>query len=314
MARARNIKPGFYKNEDLAECDVWTRFIFPGLWMMADRNGRLEDRPKRIKAEILPFDAVDVEPLLRELAAHQFIQRYEVGGVRYIQILRFSAHQTPHYSEKESGIPGPSLQEITRDEVAATPRKLPSYVPKEIRESSKSPPENSGNEHGLKRGSQPPDSLNPDSLNPESGLSDSPNPESRKERAPAKAAAPPKAAPETGETWTAYATAFAKRYGTDPVRNAKVNGMLKAVVDRLGATEAPQVAAFYVGHNRALYVSAKHVVDLLLRDCEGLRTEWATNRQVTSTQAMQTDRTQTNANAFAPLLEEARARKVANEA
>ncbi|MCX8018393.1 MAG: hypothetical protein N2690_10910, partial [Rhodocyclaceae bacterium] len=59
--RARNIKPGFYKNEDLAECSVWARLIFPGLWMMADRDGRLEDRPKRIKAELLPFDAVDVD-------------------------------------------------------------------------------------------------------------------------------------------------------------------------------------------------------------------------------------------------------------
>ena len=35
MARARNIKPGFYKNEDLAECSLTARFIFPGLWMLA---------------------------------------------------------------------------------------------------------------------------------------------------------------------------------------------------------------------------------------------------------------------------------------
>jgi hypothetical protein len=50
-----------------------------------------------------------------------------------------------------------------------------------------------------------------------------------------------------------------------------------------------------------------HSVDLLLRDAETLRTQWATKRQVTSTQALQADRTQTTANAFAPLLAEARA-------
>jgi len=32
------------------------RLLYPGLWMLADREGRLEDRPLRIKAEILPYD------------------------------------------------------------------------------------------------------------------------------------------------------------------------------------------------------------------------------------------------------------------
>lgn len=86
MARARNIKPGFYRNEDLAECSIWARHIYPGLWMLADREGRLEDRPKRIRAELLPFDMVDVEPLLEELAVRGFIDRYEQDGKRYILV------------------------------------------------------------------------------------------------------------------------------------------------------------------------------------------------------------------------------------
>lgn len=105
MARARNIKPGFYKNEDLAECTVWARFIYPGLWMLADREGRLEDRPKRIRAEILPFDLVDVDPLLDELVARGFIRRYAFDGRRYIQITKFLHHQNPHGTEKDSEIP-----------------------------------------------------------------------------------------------------------------------------------------------------------------------------------------------------------------
>lgn len=107
MARARNIKPGLYKNEDLAECSIWARYIFPGLWMLADREGRLEDRPKRIKAELLPFDTKDVEPLLAELMSAGFIVRYEVDGVRYIQISKFSEHQTPHVREQASTFPSP---------------------------------------------------------------------------------------------------------------------------------------------------------------------------------------------------------------
>lgn len=138
MARARNIKPGFYKNEDLAECSIWARFIFPGLWMMADRDGRLEDRPKRIKAELLPFDAQEVEPLLVELVEKRFIIRYEAGGLKIIQISKFYEHQSPHYSEKASVLLPPQFVDGSRKD------------------------------GGIKEGSQPPDSLNPDSLNPES--------------------------------------------------------------------------------------------------------------------------------------------------
>ena len=52
-----------------------------------------------------------------------------------------------------------------------------------------------------------------------------------------------------------------------------------------------------------------HPVNLLLRDCEKLRTEWATNRQITRSQAQMADRTQTNANAFGALIAEAKARE-----
>lgn len=105
MARARNIKPGLFKNEDLSECSIWARFIFPGLWMLADREGRLEDRPKRIKGELLAYDSVDVDPLLDELTRFGFIVRYEVDGDRFIQILKFAEHQAPHSTEKDSVFP-----------------------------------------------------------------------------------------------------------------------------------------------------------------------------------------------------------------
>lgn len=159
MARARNIKPGFYKNEDLAECSVWARYIFPGLWMLADREGRLEDRPKRIKGELLPFDGQDVNALLNELASRKdaqgvpFIVRYQNADGSFIQISKFSTHQSPHYSEKPSTIKGPELREYGGDDEHKKPGTLP---------------EDSQKQPIIKRGSQPPDSLNPDSLNPES--------------------------------------------------------------------------------------------------------------------------------------------------
>lgn len=103
--RARSIKPGFYKNEELAECSFPARLLFPGLWMMADRSGRMEYRPKRIKAELLPFDSEDVVALLDELEKHGLIRRYEVEGSAFLWIPGFSKHQNPHMHEKRSALP-----------------------------------------------------------------------------------------------------------------------------------------------------------------------------------------------------------------
>lgn len=109
MARARNIKPGFFKNEILAEVNPLGRLLFAGLWTLADREGRLEDRPKRIKAEILPYDNCDINELLNSLAESDFIQRYEVDGCHYIQINNFIKHQNPHVKESASDIPAPDV-------------------------------------------------------------------------------------------------------------------------------------------------------------------------------------------------------------
>jgi len=46
MARTRSIKPAFFANEHLAELSAGTRLLFIGLWTIADKNGKLEDRPK----------------------------------------------------------------------------------------------------------------------------------------------------------------------------------------------------------------------------------------------------------------------------
>lgn len=72
---------------------------------MADRAGRLEDRPLRIKAELLPFDECDTDGLLETLAENEFIIRYKANGKSFIQIINFARHQHPHMKEAESEIP-----------------------------------------------------------------------------------------------------------------------------------------------------------------------------------------------------------------
>lgn len=105
MARARNIKPGFFRNADLAELPYEARLLFIGLWTIADRSGRMEDRPKQIKMELFPADSLDVDALLDQLAAIGMVARYSHDGKRYLQVVNFAKHQNPHKDEKASTIP-----------------------------------------------------------------------------------------------------------------------------------------------------------------------------------------------------------------
>lgn len=145
MARARNIKPKFLSNEVLGKLDPIISLLFIALWMLADREGRLEDRPDRILAEAFPArrNITDVHGYLTVLEQHEFIERYKVGKIAVIQIVNFKKHQTPHHTEKPSELP----------------EKPADYTPPPL-------------DNGEITQALPSDSLNPDSLNP-----DSPNPE-----------------------------------------------------------------------------------------------------------------------------------------
>lgn len=199
--RARNIKPGFWKNEDLVELPFEHRLLFVGLWMLADREGRLEDRPKRIKMELFPCDNVNVDAGLEDLTSMGLLERYEYQGVKVIQITKFAEHQSPHHSEKRSELPGKNgYDPVTQ------PKKAKQTAPKgktdngkpteddetEIGETTADPvdthPDNGDEKedngrptvdspevHGNstvdpqnQNGRSRPDSLNPDSPNPES--------------------------------------------------------------------------------------------------------------------------------------------------
>lgn len=125
MARARILKPGFFTNELLAELPFEGRLLFAGLWTLADRDGRLEDRPKRIKAALFPWDEVDVDALLAALELKGFIDRYAVAGCPLIQIAKFAEHQTPHARETASTLPRPENRPENRESSLRLSKPLP---------------------------------------------------------------------------------------------------------------------------------------------------------------------------------------------
>ena len=106
--RARNIKPGLFKNEILGQEDPMLTLLFVGLWCLSDRDGILEDRPQRIKGELFPYrESLDINGYLDTLARLEFIARYQVGQGKCILVLNFSKHQSPHHTERKGTLPKP---------------------------------------------------------------------------------------------------------------------------------------------------------------------------------------------------------------
>jgi hypothetical protein len=111
--RARNLKPSLFTNELLAVEDPLYSLIFAGLWCLADREGRLEDRPGKIHIAINPGRAYDgTQRALDWLAMNGFISRYSIGQARYIQVINFALHQNPHQKETPSKIPPPGASPV----------------------------------------------------------------------------------------------------------------------------------------------------------------------------------------------------------
>jgi len=122
MARIRTIKPEFFTSEDIAGLSIPARLLFVGLWTEADREGRLEDRPRQIKGRLFPHDAIDIDALLDELVRVGVVVRYVVDGRRLLSIPGFIKHQRPHVREAPSTLPAPEHNLGSAEHNLGTPR------------------------------------------------------------------------------------------------------------------------------------------------------------------------------------------------
>ena len=118
MARARNIKPSFFTNDELGDVNPLARLLFIGMWTIADFKGCFEYKPKRLKVQLLPYDDCDIEELVTDLEKSEFISKYTVQGRQYIKALNFTKHQNPHKNERDSGseIPDIDQQDVLFEE------------------------------------------------------------------------------------------------------------------------------------------------------------------------------------------------------
>ena len=105
MPRTRLLKPEFFLDEEMAKMSPIARLMFQALMPVVDREGRIEDRPARIKVVTLPYDTMDPNAVLQELTDAGFLVRYEAQGKRVVQVRSFLKHQKPHKDEQRSVLP-----------------------------------------------------------------------------------------------------------------------------------------------------------------------------------------------------------------
>jgi hypothetical protein len=124
-ARTRYLSPGLFQNEQLGALGLGPYMLAAFLPLLADRAGRLEDRPGQIQARLFSFDHDGERPTvaaltdwLSELAGVGYIRRYNVDGRPCIHIVNFAKYQRPHPHERPSELPEPPLHAIACNDMS----------------------------------------------------------------------------------------------------------------------------------------------------------------------------------------------------
>jgi hypothetical protein len=105
MARIRTIKPEFFTSADICSLTPLSRLFYIALWCEADREGRLDWKPKTFKLRYFPGDNCDIAEMAKELLASGLVTTYSVDGIEYAVIPTFLEHQVINNRESDSTRP-----------------------------------------------------------------------------------------------------------------------------------------------------------------------------------------------------------------
>ena len=309
MARIRTIKPEFWTSEQVMECSTTSRLLFIGMWNFCDDAGNHPAAYRTLKAEVFPaddFTALQVEALVSELIASGLVAEYEADGKRYWHVTGWH-HQRiekPNFKHPTHENRRPVEERSPTSRRPVEERSTPEGKCNGIGEGRDVDPSGAPAESADKRpqisGPAAPMPAEVDSPAIDGGLLPAPkqNPPAKQRQAESNSAEQE----ACRATWASYADAYEQRYGVAPIRNAKVNAAIKGFTRRVGADESPGVARYYLQHQDAFYARKCHDVGLMQQDAEKLRTEWATQRQVTGVAARQQERAGTMLNAVDRIL------------
>ena len=141
MARIRNIKPEFFKHEELQDLQIehpkaMPMFVFAGLWTQCEYTGVFAWKPRSLKLEIFPFIEYDIEESLYLLESNGFITHFQKDGKKYGVVINFKKYQaiSKKESEQELHYPVPTKEDLepSRNSSGTIPepsRNHPDHIP-----------------------------------------------------------------------------------------------------------------------------------------------------------------------------------------
>lgn len=120
MARIRTVKPEFFTSDDICALSMPARLLYIGVWCEADREGRMEWKPRSLKRRYLPDDDIDIDGICAELVSAGLIVLY---GESLAYIPTFSKHQHINPREAASSLPDPESTRVARVDHASVTKE-----------------------------------------------------------------------------------------------------------------------------------------------------------------------------------------------
>ena len=139
MARRRMIDPEFFLDEEISKVTPHARLLYIGLWGIADDNVfTIPNRPEWIKAQIFPYENVDINSLLTELVKLGKLLSFQYDGEEYKagkyyflknmhkhqrvekpSLQKYPSHTTPLLLPYQLGSPR-SKEKISKEKISKT--------------------------------------------------------------------------------------------------------------------------------------------------------------------------------------------------
>lgn len=279
MARIRSIKPEFWSDKKIASLSHSAALFFIGLWNFCDDEGKFDYDPEALSLRLPIFRPENIRLWLGKLSALGLL---EVGSLSAQHPLSNGSAtawgRVANWSHQRINRPIPvkvKAEEIQWLPVGHSLLEQKSSVPKQRMDRIGSDLDRIGSDL-FRGGAEAPSPVPADPARKRS----------------------PKEPSKTAATWESYSKAYAIRHGAEPLRNASQNSKMLKFVEKIGVIEAPEVAAFYLTHNRSYYVQAMHPLGLMVQDAEKLRTEWFTGNKMLGTAAREGERREHNSDVW----------------
>ncbi len=96
MSRDRTLPSDFWTWEAVIDCSMTARLLFLGLWNFADDHGVQPLRPRTIRMQVFPGDAIDenaVRALIDELVTRGLMRIFVVEGQEYLSVIHWERIQ-----------------------------------------------------------------------------------------------------------------------------------------------------------------------------------------------------------------------------